>query len=66
VPKHTLLSDAEEKNLLGTYSISKADLPCIKHNDPAIANLNAKSGNVIKIERDSNFGSTAFYYRLVE
>ncbi len=66
VHKHVLLSKQEEEELIKTYSIKKNDLPIIKLLDPALSNLNASSGNIVRIERDSPTGGKINYYRLVE
>ena len=66
VPKHVLLSEDEVKNLLKTYFITKDDLPKIKLNDPGIASLGPKLGDVVQIERESKLGGKVLYYRLVE
>jgi len=60
------MSDKDVKELLETYSISLEDLPRIKRGDMGIAELKPKAGDVVKIERDSEFGGKVHYYRLVE
>lgn len=66
VPKHTILSEKEVKELLDTYSVSLEDLPRIKRSDMGIAELKPVVGNVIKIERSSGLSEKVNYYRLVE
>ncbi|MFH1682844.1 MAG: DNA-directed RNA polymerase subunit H [Candidatus Woesearchaeota archaeon] len=63
VPKHTKLSDAEAKKVLETYNISVKDLPKIVLEDSAIAALNVKVGDVIKISRKSKTAGESVYYR---
>jgi len=65
IPKHTKLNDKEKKELLERYGISLKNLPKIKKNDPAILSLDAKPGDVIKIERKSLTAGKAIYYRSV-
>ncbi|RME55346.1 DNA-directed RNA polymerase subunit H [Candidatus Woesearchaeota archaeon] len=65
VPKHTKLSDEEVKSLLEEYNISLKQLPKILKNDPAISDLGAKPGDVIKIERHSPTVGKTYYYRVV-
>lgn len=65
VPKHSKLSDSEKKKLLEKYHLDVFSLPKIMVNDPAIAKLNAKAGDVIKIERESQTAGTSTYYRVV-
>lgn len=63
VPKHTLISDKEKEELFVRYKISISDLPRISKNDPAIRQLGAKQGDVIKIIRKSRSAGEAVYYR---
>lgn len=63
VPKHELLKPDEEKEVLGTFGITKEQLPKIKEYDPAIQGLNAKEGDIIRILRTDNGKNT--YYRIV-
>ena len=65
MPKHTKLNDKEKKELLEKYGISIKNLPKIKRNDQAILSIEAKSGDIIKIERKSLTAGTAVYYRSV-
>lgn len=62
IPKHTKLSEEETQKLLEQYNISLKQLPKILKSDPAIKDLNAKPGDVIKIDRESpTMGKTSFY-----
>ncbi len=64
VPKHLVLSEKELTTLLKNYSLK--DLPKIHLIDPIVENLNAKEGDVIKIERNSlTAGKSVFYRRVV-
>ena len=63
VPKHTKLSDKEKEELLGAYQITNKELPKIKKNDPAIASLEVKEGDVIKIVRPSLTSGESIFYR---
>ena len=65
VPKHSKLSEAEKGKLLEHYHIHTAVLARISRNDPAIAKLSVKEGDLIKIERDSKTSGTSVYYRVV-
>ena len=63
IPKHTKLSDKEKEDLFKTYNISIRELPKIFKKDPAIAHLDVKENDVIKIERQSTTTGTAVFYR---
>ncbi len=63
VPEHSKLNDKEKKDLLEKYHISLKELPKISKKDPAIANLNVKEGDVIKITRKSQTAGEAIFYR---
>ncbi len=66
VPKHIKLSETEKTKLLEKYDISTKQLPKILKIDPAIKELNAKQGDVIKIIRQSpTAGETVFYREVV-
>ena len=65
VPKHTKASDAEKNRILQQYHIDLKSLPRILVSDPAIAKLNPKEGELIKIERQSKTAGVALYYRVV-
>ena len=65
VPKHTKLSDEEKVKLLERFNVSLHQFPQIRKNDPAIAKLETKPGDVIKIERKSKFLGKTNYYRVV-
>ncbi|MFW3145231.1 MAG: DNA-directed RNA polymerase subunit H [Methanomassiliicoccales archaeon] len=65
VPRHTIIPEEEVEKLLEKYSITKAQLPKILMMDPCAKALNAKSGDVIQVERQSPTAGTSLYYRLV-
>ena len=66
IPKHIKMSEKEKEELLKKYNISIKELPKIKIDDPAIAGLNVKEGDVIKIIRQSpTAGETEFYRGVV-
>jgi DNA-directed RNA polymerase subunit H len=62
-PKHTKLKEKEIQEVLGKFNISKAQLPKILSNDPAISE-ECNVGDVIKIERKEK-DKTHIYYRVV-
>lgn len=65
VPKHTKLGDSEKQKLAEKYNIRLLSLPKILSDDPAIAKLDVKAGDVIKIDRKSKTSGVTTYYRLV-
>lgn len=65
VPKHELLSEEEKKELLKRLGVKLSDLPKIRISDPAIKNLGAKPGDIVKIYRKSPTAGESIYYRVV-
>ena len=65
VPKHKKLSDSEKNKLLEKYHIDDNSLPKISKDDPAIASLSGKPGDVIAIERESKTAGKSTYYRTI-
>lgn len=63
VPEHTKLSEKEAKALMATYSITLRELPKIIISDPAIAHLDIKEGDIIKIKRASRTAGETVFYR---
>ena len=65
VPKHTILKDKEKEELLRNYKITLNHLPRMITADPMVKKLDAKVGDVIKIERGSITAGKSVYYRVV-
>jgi DNA-directed RNA polymerase subunit H len=65
VPNHGIADDSEIDMILKHYGITKSQLPRIAREDPAAKAIGAKTGNVIRIERDSPIAGKTFYYRIV-
>jgi len=63
IPKHAKLSDKETKELFDKYKVTIKELPKIKKSDPAIADLDVKTGDVVRITRDSQTAGKTFFYR---
>jgi len=63
IPKHIKISDSEKEELFNKYKISISNLPKISITDPAILHLNAKSGDVIRIDRESETAGSSVFYR---
>ncbi|MEM0230721.1 MAG: DNA-directed RNA polymerase subunit H [Candidatus Woesearchaeota archaeon] len=66
VPEHEKLSEGEKKALLEKYGITENEMPVILARDPAIAHLNAKPGDIIKITRKSQIAGESIFYRVVK
>ncbi len=64
-PKHVKISDREKKNILELYRATLKDLPKIYKTDPAILNLDAKPGDVVKIVRESQTAGETTFYRVI-
>ncbi len=62
-PKHIKLNEEETEKFLNDLNISKAQLPKILLNDPALPD-GSKVGDVIKIEREEK-DKINLYYRVV-
>ena len=63
VPEHTKLTAKEKEDLLKKHNISFIGLPKIRIYDPAIAHLDAKHGDVVKITRKSATAGTTVFFR---
>ena len=59
------MGDKEREDLLERYKITINHLPRILTSDPMVKNLDAKVGDVIKIERISTTAGKTIYYRVV-
>lgn len=65
VPKHIKLTEEEVLELLKKYNMSLKQLPKISSKDPAIKEMDAKKGEIIKIIRNSKTNKEAVFYRAV-
>ncbi|MBT4541156.1 DNA-directed RNA polymerase subunit H [Candidatus Woesearchaeota archaeon] len=63
VPKHTIISERERKQVLEKYNITYKELPKILVNDSAIKHLKPKVGDIVKIVRASLTAGETIYYR---
>ena len=62
---HRTIDGAIAAKLLKDFNVEYAKLPKISITDPAIDNLDAKFGDVVKITRKSPTSGTTVYYRMV-
>lgn len=65
VPKHEILKENEVKELFEKYKINPKKLPRVSQNDPIIKMLDAKIGDIVRIDRPSETAKFATYYRAV-
>lgn len=65
IPKHSKLTEKQKEKLLEDYNITSQELPRISKNDPIIAGIDAKQGDIIKITRNSLTSGESDFYRVV-
>ena len=64
VPKHEIIDDTETKRLIEVYNLkSKLQFPLIRSDDPMARYLGMKSGEIVKITRNSPTAGTTIVYR---
>ena len=66
VPKHIILTEDEENEVLQKYSTTKNKLPKILKNDPIAKYYGMKTNQICKIIRKSPEVGDYIYYRLVK
>ena len=65
VPKYSIIGDEEKNGLLKKFEILPEQLPKIVKTDPVVKALNAKEGDILRIDRKSITAGTSVYYRIV-
>ena len=65
VPKHTKLSEAEKNKVLEHYKVTLDEFPRIHISDPAIADLELSTNDLIKVDRPSATSKISLFYRRV-
>lgn len=65
IPKHEILGAGDVEEVLESFKVTLDELPKIKKGDPALKNMSAKVGDIIKITRKSPTAGESFYYRVV-
>jgi DNA-directed RNA polymerase subunit H len=63
VPEHSKLSEKDAKDLMKKYSLTIREIPKILLTDPAIAHLDVKEGDIIKIKRNSRTAGETVFFR---
>ena len=66
VPKHSIVPKEDVEPLLEELATTLKKLPKILPDDPIILEMDAHSGDVIKINRFSHTAAKSVYYRVVE
>ncbi len=64
VPKHTIMTPAEVREMLDTYNLELKNLPQILREDPQAKYIGARPKQVIKINSYNPTTGIAIYYRL--
>ena len=65
VPKHEILSDTDKNGVLQQYHVTPDLLPHILVRDPAVLEIKAKPGDVLRVTRSSETAGESMYYRVV-
>ena len=65
IPKHVRLSDKQKQEVLNRYNVTEIQMPKIRSNDAALAGLDAKKGDMIKVIRKTKTAGTSDFFRVV-
>jgi len=65
VPKHTILSDEDKKQILIQFNATEEQFPYLFSIDPVVREIGAKPGDMVKITRVSDTAGETTYYRFV-
>jgi DNA-directed RNA polymerase subunit H len=65
VPRHEILTQNQQDELLTKYKIQPYQMPQIKSTDPAVKAIGAKPGNILRIIRKSSTAGEHIAYRYV-
>ncbi|KRH94143.1 RNA polymerase, 25-kDa subunit (common to polymerases I, II and III) [Pseudoloma neurophilia] len=64
VPKHRIISEIEQKELLKEKMVKKSEMPKILISDPVAKYFGARKGDIFEIERDSETASKIKTWRV--
>ncbi|WGI17274.1 DNA-directed RNA polymerase subunit H [Methanonatronarchaeum sp. AMET-Sl] len=65
VPKHEIVPEEEAQEILEKHDIEAKNLPKVLKSDPVVKEIGAKSGDILKVTRDSPTAGKSVLYRLV-
>lgn len=65
VPKHEILTEKEQNQLLAKYKIQPYQMPQVKSSDPAVKAIGAKPGDILRIIRKSSTAGEHIAFRYV-
>ena len=65
VPKHEIVPLEKSKELLEKFGSDPIKFPKILQDDPAVIEIGAQKGDIIKISRKSHTAGKSVYYRVV-
>ena len=65
VPRHEILTEQEQNQLLAQYKVKPYQMPQVKSTDPAVKAIGAKPGNVLRVIRRSSTAGEHIAYRYV-
>lgn len=64
VPKHTILTDSEKKDIIEKYNILNDNIPNISRFDPVAQVIGLRPGQITEILRNSKTSITSKFYRI--
>jgi len=65
VPKHEKVTADEKQAVFQKYNVTVKEMPKISRKDPAVRDLGAKQGDLIRITRESPTAGTITFYRVI-
>ena len=65
VPKHEIVPADRMKDVFAKFGSSAGRFPEILSDDPAVVEIGAKKGDLIKITRNSHTAGKSVYFRVV-